>query len=737
MPIAPANIQPSLPAARPWARRWLGPGLALSLGALLLALGLTLPALLRWWVLAPNALAEPGWHCQIFRGGYVNDQPWRTIRMPAGERVGLEHPQTTLVAMGLWRLEHDQEVRLSLEADDYASLSLDERPVLELPPGVSAGNQGAVNLRLAAGPHLVTVTLHNGPGSGHFRLLAAAAGGEPRPLTLRALDLANLDQWLALVRARPLLILLGVGLLAGGLLPRLVPAWRGRAGRGGWWLFWLAAGPFLAWQAAGPLGNDFWYDEVVSLREFILAPIWQPLTQYPYPNNHVFFSLLANLFLKGLGLDQPNHLLLHPYLLRGLPLGLTLLALALGFRALRERLGPAVAFLWTTLLATTLPVAAFASQARGYSLGLLLTVVLAVLCLPHRDGGRVRVWPAALACALLLYTLPSNLYLAGAGLLLCGGAWLAARLRRMGLGPAAHDAAGRLGLALVLGLALAVLCYAPLLDQLLFNPYLEAGAAFAHPDTLYQRLPRFLADFWQARWWLCLPAGLGAVWLWRRQPQARAWLGLALALAVLPFVFSWARGDKPFPRVFLNLYPFLALATALGLWALVQAVALLRRRQAWVLAGLHLALLASFAWTLAAADQALDRELQAGRPVDEARYFFQMPRLSPRPAARLAIRNMPAPDAPAGLVGRTLDAVAGEAYLRLYGLAWQATPQALAALAGPGRPAFMLTAQPAWAGERLADGGVTARVRDLGPAGAGYRVLRVEPAREAGAAAVR
>ena len=74
--------------------------------------------------------------------------------------------------------------------------------------------------------------------------------------------------------------------------------------------------PFLAWLIRF-INLGFWYDEVFTLTNFVLVPISKTLTDYSFPNNHVLFSLLSNLYLRMFGINELGSLLDHPWILNG------------------------------------------------------------------------------------------------------------------------------------------------------------------------------------------------------------------------------------------------------------------------------------------------------------------------------------------------------------------------------------------------------------------------------------
>jgi len=61
---------------------------------------------------------------------------------------------------------------------------------------------------------------------------------------------------------------------------------------------------------------DFWCDEFYSLKHFQAVPISKTLTDYHDVNNHIFFNLLCNIYLKITGQNDLIPILFHPERLR-------------------------------------------------------------------------------------------------------------------------------------------------------------------------------------------------------------------------------------------------------------------------------------------------------------------------------------------------------------------------------------------------------------------------------------
>jgi len=371
----------------------------------------------------------------------------------------------------------------------------------------------------------------------------------------------------------------------------------------------LAAAPGLAIAAARQIGVDFWYDEVRTLRQVVLVPLGVSATDYREPNNHVLFSILANLWCRLLGVGDLRAALESPAALRLLPFLLAAPGPILLGAAARRTLGVGAGAVAAALFASALPFANFACQFRGYGLG--LTLVAAVLLLAVRwraEGRRGDLVLLGVAGALAVWAIPLHLHALAAIALLHGAIWFgrlrrggaaAERVRDLGLAAAAV-AAGGVGLAF----------YLPCLGSVLSNHWSEPKGG-PRWETIAGTLPPVLGAMLAGRWWLLAAFGGAAAALALRRGQERAAAGAfgwGTGLLLLPFLVSALRGDRPFDRVFLQVLPAFALAGAaairlsLGPW----------HGRRWV-APVAVAALAAGGWlALDARDRRLAEDIEAG-----------------------------------------------------------------------------------------------------------------------------
>ena len=335
----------------------------------------------------------------------------------------------------------------------------------------------------------------------------------------------------------------------------------------------LLAAPFYVLTVRNYLRIDFWFDEVLSLNDFILVPTLTTVTDYRYPNNHVFFNLLTNLALHRLGVHNIFRLMDRPWIVRSLMLAISTLALvalyAVGKRFFGRRAGAAA----VVILATTIPFYNFAVQVRGYALSVLLLSILLYFVWGIEEHPTVgRALGAVTVSALLMYTIPLNLYVLAA-MMTCQAVFGALQVVGRKSGAETRIGSWRAHVTVIAclagGVGVSVLLYLPILDHVLHNPTVAPSLDF-NPQILLQLMPHTFVHFLSGRTalLLALPVGIAAMVRQVRKSGDQTVLKrylLLFGMLVLPFLFSFIRRDWPYDRVFVNLVPVAALFLALNL----------------------------------------------------------------------------------------------------------------------------------------------------------------------------
>lgn len=315
------------------------------------------------------------------------------------------------------------------------------------------------------------------------------------------------------------------------------------------------------------LNAGLWYDEILTLTDFIREPIGKLLGDFSSLNNHMFYSLQAKAAVALFG-ESPWALRL-PAMLFGLGSIVTLWLLG------RMAAGRNAALLAALLLAISYHHVWFSQNARGYT-GLLFWTSLATLLLARGlRNPRIGTWTGyALCLAAAMYTHLSAGFFFAAHALAYVIVWLRGQRNWRPL------------YGFALGGVLTLSLHLPLFDQVLaamhtvssgktsssmaewVNPMRTLREIVASLDMLGRLAPLVLAG-------ALLLVGLGIHAMWRRAPVIIAiyLLSIPVALALL-----LALDFRIWPRYFFVDIGFIFLCVAAGAVALADALAALTGR---------------------------------------------------------------------------------------------------------------------------------------------------------------
>jgi hypothetical protein len=149
------------------------------------------------------------------------------------------------------------------------------------------------------------------------------------------------------------------------------------------------------------------YDEAVTYLRFASQPWATIISSYPYPNNHVFHSLLVKASISLLG-DEPWTIRIPAFVA-----GVTMIPLV--FLVGRRLVGPLPAYFGAALVASSGELTLYSANARGYTIVCVLTLVLLNLGLSLRTTSSARLWMTSVVVAALgLWSVPIMVYPAGA-----------------------------------------------------------------------------------------------------------------------------------------------------------------------------------------------------------------------------------------------------------------------------------------------------------------------------------
>ena len=311
-------------------------------------------------------------------------------------------------------------------------------------------------------------------------------------------------------------------------------------------------------------------DEAYTYNEYASKPILDGLSWYTLPNNHLLNTLLIHVSTVVFGNER------WAVRLPALAAGLGLIP---AIFALTGRLcGRSAALLAAALVAASEPLIDYSTNARGYTLVALFTVLLALSgqrILAGGEGGRAGEWVGFTALAVLGgFAIPIMLYPYG-GIVL----WLLLEARWPAVGRPRPLRLDRLVLSGVGAALLLVILYLPAivrtgLARVAANPYVTSRPL----DEVVRGLPRTLGLAW-LQWNNDVPRTVAVLFLlaWaaslvrllrRRSRASGCWFHAdCSALAVLGFSVLAALAQRvvPYDRVWLFMLPLYLACVAEGL----------------------------------------------------------------------------------------------------------------------------------------------------------------------------
>lgn len=334
---------------------------------------------------------------------------------------------------------------------------------------------------------------------------------------------------------------------------------------------WIAIGAITALAVVirwGPLFQPMRYDEAATWIDYASQPLAKSLSDYRFPNNHLFHTLLVHIAAALFG-SAPWALRL-PAFIAGI------LLVPLTWAAGRAVYSPSAGLISAAFAATSASLTLYSTNARGYTMLCCLTLLVVIVAarLPRRENSAA--WAElALLGALGMWTIPIMLYpLAGIALWL----WAEARAGDTVIGP--RVMAARLQWTTLAIACLTALLYLPVIAR--SGIALVIGNRFVRPQSrssFFAGLPEFYRAVWSDwtrgwPWWLGALVAIGLVAATiLRGSRARRSVSLAGASIVAATLLLLLNGRIPYVRVWLYLLPLVLVAAGGGLTHLWRRLA--------------------------------------------------------------------------------------------------------------------------------------------------------------------
>ncbi len=321
------------------------------------------------------------------------------------------------------------------------------------------------------------------------------------------------------------------------------------------------------------INADFWNDELYTLKHFVFTSFFTTITDYHVPNNHVFFNLLNNAYIKITNVGSLHSLMDHPYRLRILSIFYSLLVLVVTYSVANQFLNRTVGLLSVVVLMTTIAFHNFSHQIRGYALSTLFLMIIVYLCLAYlKSHRRHQLFLLSFIVCLLIYTIPSNLLPVVSILVFLSCFFLIHHYKQLtwisknALSNLVYQPSFLLIIAIITGVGMALCFYSWIFTDVFFNSYVESKKPFQLSQLTFY-VPHITDGFASQRWMLLILFLTGFA---INFAQIKKWLSplfLFLAICTLPILMVYIRGDKAPLRVFVVIMPLMSLISAIGLYA--------------------------------------------------------------------------------------------------------------------------------------------------------------------------
>jgi len=364
----------------------------------------------------------------------------------------------------------------------------------------------------------------------------------------------------------------------------------------------------------GHLQADFWNDEIYSLTHFSFAPLENALFDYHTTNNHIFYNLINNIYLKIIGVSSLYELMDSPYILRILPLTYGIVALIYTYMIVKRLFSRTLALITLILLITNIPYYNFALQLRGYG----LSTMLLTIAIYHTLACIQSIKPKNLfliigSVALLNYTIPSNYYFTTCLFLFLFSYWLVLfRGSKHYFKDLIHSPILKTLIAIVVGFVASFILYSFTKESVFSSKYVS------NPDLSITSQMFFYGYYiipskYSFTWIIVLLGVIGVLYKLVKKKK----LGLPVYLFGMLFFGSLVliifRGDEAPLRVFIPIIPFAMIILAIGIhFILAENFAKLFKNEAGLIAFAFILGLGVFIGENYRIDKQLLRDIETG-----------------------------------------------------------------------------------------------------------------------------
>ncbi|MEX1002431.1 MAG: glycosyltransferase family 39 protein [Crocinitomicaceae bacterium] len=326
---------------------------------------------------------------------------------------------------------------------------------------------------------------------------------------------------------------------------------------------------FVAIQLAR-IDADLWNDEIYSIVHFELVDFSTTLTDYHVPNNHIFFNLVNNVYLKAIGVASLYELLQSPWIIRVLPFVYSLVTLIFVYLLGKKIADRKAGLLAAIVLMTSIPYFYFSLQIRGYGMSMMLLTLLVYSCILFEESKQKKqLILIAVYTALLFYCVPSNLYFILGFLFFYGVKTIFSK--PTSAGHFFKQYSSLVVYSLLIGISVSLLFYMNVFEEVFMNKYVKAGECFQF-SKLKHNFYYFAAALLSKRIVLLLLILVGLIVVLKKKQKTNHSVLLLLSIGLIPFLAVFVRGDAAPLRIYTVAIPVFSILIGVGLYAFWDAL---------------------------------------------------------------------------------------------------------------------------------------------------------------------
>ncbi len=318
---------------------------------------------------------------------------------------------------------------------------------------------------------------------------------------------------------------------------------------------------------------DFWNDEIYTFKHFTFVPFYTILTDYHAPNNHVFLNLTNKIYLKVIGVKDFFSVFDYPYKLRLLALFYSIVSFFYVYKIGEKFFNKTIALLSIIILSTTIPYYTHALQIRGYGLSTMFLAAIIYYCFKYWSvKAKKLLLLIGLLTTLLMYTIPSNLYcIIGTLLFLFFHTLIAWLFKPKGvkysLSLLYNHPSFHLSIAIIGGILLSLLLYAPVFKDVFMNEHIERRLPPFEFSQLKYYVTNVFVGFMSNRSILLFLFISGLILNSRIYRPWANYISLMLFTLLTPFLLVFILGTAAPFRIFAPLAPLFCLLISIGVYS--------------------------------------------------------------------------------------------------------------------------------------------------------------------------